>query len=80
MTDLDNQALHLNRVDPTRNMRRFYQLTIQPTLFGEVSLVRNWGRIGTCGQSMMQTFDNPQAARTVFAKLERVKRGRGYTK
>jgi hypothetical protein len=44
--------LHLRRVDPTRNMRRFYTFTIQPTLFGGSSLIRHWGRIGTNGQSM----------------------------
>ncbi|WP_354167368.1 MULTISPECIES: WGR domain-containing protein [unclassified Bradyrhizobium] len=37
-------------------MRRFYALSTQPTLFGETSLVRNWGRISTSGKTMVQTF------------------------
>ncbi|WP_083869762.1 WGR domain-containing protein [Bradyrhizobium sp. WSM1253] len=37
-------------------MRRFYALFTQPTLFGEMSLIRNWGRIGTSGKTMVQTF------------------------
>ena len=27
-------ALHLRRIDPSRNMRRFYRLDMQPDLFG----------------------------------------------
>ncbi|WP_442868383.1 WGR domain-containing protein [Bradyrhizobium sp. CCBAU 11445] len=30
-------------------MARFYKLDVQPTLFGECSLVRVWGRIGRAG-------------------------------
>jgi predicted DNA-binding WGR domain protein len=80
MTELDPPPLHLHRIDPTRNMRRFYQLVIQPTLFGEASLIRNWGRIGTQGQFMMQTFSDARSAHAAFQKLERTKRGRGYGK
>ncbi|UEM18339.1 WGR domain-containing protein (plasmid) [Bradyrhizobium barranii subsp. barranii] len=47
MPNLKLGPLHLRRIDTTRNMRRFYLLSIQPTLFGGVSLIRNWGRIGT---------------------------------
>ncbi|MBS9722130.1 WGR domain-containing protein [Tianweitania sp. BSSL-BM11] len=78
MTEQTPSQLHLHRIDPSRNMRRFYMLTIQPTLFGDVSLLRHWGRIGTNGQSMMQTFADPEAARAAFHRLERIKRNRGY--
>jgi predicted DNA-binding WGR domain protein len=44
--------LYVERIAPERNMERFYALAVQPTLFGEVSLVRAWGRIGTRGQQM----------------------------
>lgn len=70
--------LHLRRIDASRNMRRFYLLSIQPTLFGGASLIRNWGRIGTNGQTMMQTFDNGTDAGDLFGRLERTKRRRGY--
>lgn len=59
-------------------MRRFYRLSLPPTLFGEFSLVRNWGRIGSAGQDMMQTFARPEEAAQAFSSLEREKRGRGY--
>lgn len=43
----DEGGLFLHRVDPTRGMRRFYRLLIQPSLFGgEVDLIREWGRLG----------------------------------
>ena len=59
-------------------MRRFYALSTQPTLFGEMSLIRNWGRIGTNGKTMMQTFDGSAEAIEAFVRLERAKRKRGY--
>ncbi len=70
--------LYLRRVDPARNMARFYGLAIQPTLFGGASLLRNWGRIGTKGRAMMETFDEDLRAGEAFARLERRKRRRGY--
>ncbi|WP_075042362.1 MULTISPECIES: WGR domain-containing protein [Brucella] len=78
MADNDKTIVHLRRIDPSRNMRRFYALGIQPTLFGGASVVRTWGRIGATGQSMMQTFDSQDEALSVFARLARTKRRRGY--
>ncbi|MCK1724970.1 WGR domain-containing protein [Bradyrhizobium sp. 142] len=72
------KPLHLRRIDPTRNMRRFYMLSIQPPLFGGASLVRNWGRIGTNGKVMVQTFDDSAEASEAFGRLERAKGKRGY--
>ena len=78
MTDDHTCSAELRRVDPERNMARFYLLSIQPTLFGRVSLVRNWGRIGTSGQVKIETYDQPDDAHRAFRRLERVKRRRGY--
>lgn len=78
MSNTQTGPLRLRRVDPVLNMRRFYTLSIQPTLFGGASLVRDWGRIGTSGQSMMETFDLPELANNALARLERSKRRRGY--
>lgn len=78
MKDKGTGPVHLRRIDPTQNMRRFYTLAIQPTLFGGASVIRNWGRIGANGQSMMETFDKAEEAGMSMAKLERTKRRRGY--
>lgn len=70
--------IHLRRIDPSQNMRRFYALAIQPTLFGGASVIRCWGRIGTSGQSMVETFDSNEDAVLASRRLERMKRRRGY--
>lgn len=70
--------LHLTRVDPKLNMARFYGVTVQPTLFGETSILRNWGRIGSRGQGMMVTYDDAAQAIAALRKLEQQKRRRGY--
>jgi predicted DNA-binding WGR domain protein len=44
-------AIILRRVDPLKNMRRFYRLDVQPDLFGQWCLIREWGRIGSAEAS-----------------------------
>ena len=78
MTTPVPDPIHLHRIDLDRNMRRFYELSVQPTLFGGASLVRTWGRIGTAGQSRIETFDHPIDTASAFVRLERTKRRRGY--
>lgn len=78
MTPTDGAPIHLTHVDPDQNMARFYEMRVQPTLFGEATLFRNWGRIGTRGQSMMVTYSEVEEAAMAVGKLERQKRRRGY--
>jgi len=59
-------------------MRRFYCLTLQPTLFGGASVIREWGRIGTRGQSMMETFDQVIDAEQLLKRQLQRKIQRGY--
>jgi predicted DNA-binding WGR domain protein len=70
--------ISLRRLDPSRNMARFYVLSVQPTLFGEVSLVRHWGRIGTKGRQKIELFDACGDAKAALARLVEKKRKRGY--
>src|SRR5436305_600048 len=46
------QLLVLERRDDSWNMARYYVLSIEPTLFGESALVREWGRIGSHGRRL----------------------------
>ncbi|MCD4662620.1 WGR domain-containing protein [Rhizobium pusense] len=78
MKDKDTATVHLRRIDQSQNMRRFYSIAIQPTLFGGASVIRNWGRIGANGQSKMETFDGKDEAAQAFERLARTKRRRGY--
>jgi predicted DNA-binding WGR domain protein len=43
-----------------------------------VRLVRNWGRIGTNGQELVEVFANEIEAGEALEALARVKRRRGY--
>jgi predicted DNA-binding WGR domain protein len=54
--------LYVERIEPEKNMARFYALAVQPTLSGEVSLVRSWGRIGTRGQQKVHLFNEEKHA------------------
>lgn len=70
--------IHLHRIDPTVNMYRFYSLSIQPTLFGDVSVIRNWGRIGTKGQAMIHTCERLDEAHAILSRIAAMKRRKGY--
>jgi predicted DNA-binding WGR domain protein len=71
--------LYVERTDLTKNMARFYAISIQPNLFGEICLTRCWGRIGTTGQSKSHRFDTEHEAVVLFLDLLRQKKRRGYS-
>ena len=71
-------ALHLRRADPARNMRRFYRLDIQPDLFGRILLMKQWGRVGTGGRVMMESFASEDLALAALQRQAERKRRRGY--
>jgi predicted DNA-binding WGR domain protein len=56
MMNDEASMIYLTKTDPAQNMSRFYTLDIQPTLFGEWALLREWGRIGRAGQSRRALF------------------------
>jgi predicted DNA-binding WGR domain protein len=68
----------LQRVDPSRNMARYYCLSVEPTLFGWGSVVRAWGRIGASGWTKVELFETMADSQTAVGRIERVKRRRGY--
>ncbi|TIT86840.1 MAG: WGR domain-containing protein, partial [Mesorhizobium sp.] len=45
--------LYVERSDASRNMARYYAMSIEANLFGDVCLLRKWGRIGATGQKMV---------------------------
>lgn len=73
-----SDVLHLVRRDASRNLARFYRLELHRTLFGEVVLVRSWGRIGTRGQHLEVLVPDAQAGKAALLAWSRRKQGRGY--
>jgi predicted DNA-binding WGR domain protein len=72
------QPTCLHKCDPARNQFRFYALSVQPNLFGAWSLIREWGRIGSEGQSRIDLHDSLEAAEQAMRRKVREKRRRGY--
>jgi len=70
--------VHLVRVDNSRNMCRFYRVSIEPTLFGDYAVERGWGRVGGRGRLRIDLFAEQSQALQHFLDMVRQKRGRGY--
>ena len=73
-----DDAIHLHRIDAVRNMARFYRLSVTPSLFGDICLVREWGRIGRPGRTRIDLYAREEDANGAFLALEQAKRRRGY--
>jgi predicted DNA-binding WGR domain protein len=72
------KAVHLRRIDSTRNMRRFYRLDVQPDLFGAVLLMKEWKRIGALGRVVAKRYDTEALAAVAMQRQDERKRQRGY--
>lgn len=70
--------LYVERIDPKKNMARYYAMSIEPNLFGEACLIRRWGRIGTAGQRREHHFAQEEEAVRLFLQVLRKRRLRGY--
>jgi predicted DNA-binding WGR domain protein len=67
----------LHRIDQDRNMARFYGIEVKRNLFGDVCVLRSWGRIGTFGRTNIETCASAEdAARTASRTLcQKMRRG-----
>jgi len=70
--------LVLHRIDPEQRVEARHALLIERDLFGTIRLVRNWGRIGTNGQELVELFATELEAGEALAALASAKRRRGY--
>ncbi|SIR34499.1 WGR domain-containing protein [Rhizobium sp. RU20A] len=59
-------------------MARFYQLSVETSLFGEPVLTRRWGRIGTRGRVVCEAFASREGALAALHDHETRKLRRGY--
>ncbi len=70
--------LVLERINPAVDMARFYVLAIEPPLFGDIALRRDWGRIGCPGRTRRELFDNHTEATVALETWLMRKLRRGY--
>lgn len=71
--------VQLRRLDPDRNMARFYVIDVQQDLFGGWWLVREHGRIGSPGRVLLTPFPDLDSAASAHAKLWQRKIKKGYS-
>jgi predicted DNA-binding WGR domain protein len=72
-------AVILYRVDPAKRMHRHYRMDVQPDLFGEWCLMREWGRIGSAGQTRVVPYPTPDDAEVALNRQRSAKERRGYS-
>lgn len=71
--------IRLEKINPAKRQRRYYNLGVTQTLFGEWCLIREWGRIGSrAGQVRVDYAVSQQAALAAFHALKSAKAKRGY--
>ena len=71
--------IRFESVDPAENRCRFYDLTWQPTLFGEGALVRSWGRQGQPGTTRATFYPDRDQAQGEIRQVVRRRLAHGYT-
>jgi len=73
--ELDPLDLYFENTTPPH--RKFYRLTLEPSLF-YVRLRRQWGRIGTQGRQKEDFYDTWPEAYRAFRSLTRRRLRHGY--
>jgi predicted DNA-binding WGR domain protein len=72
------KPIYLERHDSDKNLHRFYQLHVMPSIFGDWALVREWGRVGSSGTVRKDWFDTEDEALTARQGLVEAKQKKGY--
>lgn len=70
--------IRLTRSLPACNMHRFYVVHVAPSMFGNWTVVAEWGRIGSPGTVRRRSFATRAEAEAALDQLLRRKRARGY--
>lgn len=68
----------LRRINPARNERRFYALSVERDLLGATVLVKAWGRIGKPGRVALEPYPDEAAATNELRRVATIKARRGY--
>lgn len=70
--------IYLKRHDDEKNMHRFYQMFVTPGIFGDWSLITEWGRIGSPGTIRKKWFATEEEALQAANTLRITKCKKGY--
>jgi predicted DNA-binding WGR domain protein len=65
-------------MSPVKTWLRLHALAVERDLFGQVVVVRQWGRISTVGRTRLDKYPDEGTAAEAMTKLEASKRSRGY--
>jgi predicted DNA-binding WGR domain protein len=68
----------LTRTDPTRNINRFYVVQVMPSLFGDWTVMREWGRRGSPGTVRLSSYQRRNEAETAEQRTIKRRLQRGY--
>ena len=71
--------LVLERREEGQNIARYYVLSVEPSLFGDTSLVREWGRIGSRGRRLIEMHGTTQLAAEALERWLARKKRRKYS-
>ena len=70
--------MDLTFTEPEGAVRHFYRMELVPGLFGDWSLVREWGRLGRAGQIRVDWFDDEASAKDARFRIQMEKAKKGY--
>jgi predicted DNA-binding WGR domain protein len=68
----------LTRTDPTRNIDRFYIVQVMPSLFGDWTVMREWGRRGSPGTMRLSSYEWRNDAETAEQSTIKRRLQHGY--
>ena len=71
--------VHLRSIDPARNRFRYYSLRLYRDLWGQQTLIRRYGRIGTRGHMHTELVRSMSEVKIKMTKLMESKKKRGYS-
>jgi predicted DNA-binding WGR domain protein len=69
----------LTRTDPAKNLHRFYIVRLAPTLFGDWTLLREWGRSGSPGTVRVMSFEQYAEAEKAERSIIKRRLQHGYS-
>lgn len=75
---IERPSILFHCIDPAKNRRRFYRLSVERDLFGAVIMVREWGRIGRPGRIALASFSAYAEAVDAMRRQASRKERRGY--